>query len=186
MSRDAFDRTANLLGALSLAVANRMDEASKSAVPHAGNAAVALSAMHFFLDGATLTELAAVIGLSPSGATRLVDRLVEDGAVRRGPGRDGRETLLFLTSRGSHLARGVAGARAGVLADALAPLTEVERKTLEGIISKLLVELIRPPGATRWLCRFCDTEICGLETAECPVTRSAQQRFGSAGVLSGG
>ena len=178
MSTEAFDRAGNVLGALALAVTNRVDDASSAAAGRSTSSAVGLSALHFFLEGATVARIGQVIGLTSSGAVRLIDRLATDGYVRRGGGEDGRETSVRLTVMGRRAAGRVAAARAEVLTDALAVLSPEERETFEALTSKVLVALIRPAGASRWICRFCDTDTCGLETAECPVTRSAQAQFG--------
>jgi len=83
-----FDRGANLLGALSLAVSDRMSDAisaaaEQSARPGSETAAEALSALHHFLDAPTIDRLRTVLGLTSSGTVRLVDRLEAAGYVER-------------------------------------------------------------------------------------------------------
>ncbi|MGV2386825.1 MAG UNVERIFIED_CONTAM: MarR family transcriptional regulator, partial [Thermobifida fusca] len=82
----AVDRVANVLGALALAVTDRTSAAIAAAAGQSVSAAAALSAMHHFLDRPTLDQLRRVLGLTHSGAVRLVDRLVDAGLVTRGPG----------------------------------------------------------------------------------------------------
>jgi DNA-binding MarR family transcriptional regulator len=56
-----------------------------------------------------MSELAQRVMLSPSGLTRMVDRLVETGLVRRRPFEgDARVTLACLTDRGRQRVRGAA------------------------------------------------------------------------------
>ena len=93
----AIDRDANILGALAVIVTDRTGNAVAAAAGHSLSAAVALSALHHFLDRPTVDALGRVLGLSPSGAVRLVDRLAADGLVTRGPGADGRSRSLTLT-----------------------------------------------------------------------------------------
>src|SRR4051794_41929024 len=83
-----------------------------------GSAAVALSALHHLLDSPSIDLLRQVLGLTPSGAVRLVDRLAADGLVRRTPGPDGRQVAVVLTARGRRAAAAVASARGPGPADA--------------------------------------------------------------------
>jgi rubrerythrin len=70
----------------------------------------------------------------------------------------------------------VGAARADVLKEVTAVLKPGERETLEQIASRLLVGMMRGPGATRWICRLCDTTTCGHDEGECPITRADQWR----------
>jgi DNA-binding MarR family transcriptional regulator len=172
-------RTGNLLGALSLAVADRTTAAAGDALGQSESAAAALSALHHFLDDPSLDLLGRVLGLTPSGAVRLVDRLQEAGYVRRRPGRDGRSVSVRLTASGRRAAERVSAARAEVLEDALLDLAPGERQALDKLLSRVLVGLIREPGATRWTCRQCDTTACGRHAGRCPVANAARERFGT-------
>jgi hypothetical protein len=119
-----------------------------------------------------------VLGLTSSGTVRLLDRLQEAGYIERGRGTDGRSAAVTLTPEGRRAAQRVSAARAGVLQDALTALTPAERQTLERLTAKILIGLIRAPGATRWTCRLCDTEVCGRYTGGCPVGNAALERYG--------
>jgi hypothetical protein len=66
-----------------------------------------------------------------------------------------------------------------VLQQVLGDLTPAERETLDGLLSRVLPGLIRGPGATRWMCRFCDTVACGREQGRCPVANEALRRYAS-------
>lgn len=172
----AIDRTANLFGALSQVIADRTSDAVGVAAP-SDSAAAALSALAQFLDRPTIDRLRQVLGLTSSGTVRLVDRLVAMGHVVRHPGPDGRSTALELTTSGRQAADAVIDARAGVLAEALAPLTARERETLDGLLGKVLTGMIRPPGAVRWICRMCDLTACGRAEGDCPVANEALARY---------
>jgi DNA-binding MarR family transcriptional regulator len=170
------EHTANVLGALSLAVADRMLD------PEAGElsetAAAALSALHHFLDRPSVERLGQVVGLTSSGTVRLVSRLQEAGYVEREPGRDARVSLVRLTPAGRRAARRVSAARADVLRDALADLGAEEREQLDGLLGRMLVRMMRGPGATKWICRLCDTGACGRDQGRCPVANEARARWG--------
>jgi DNA-binding MarR family transcriptional regulator len=172
------DRTGNLLGALSLAVTDRTSDAAGGAAGQSDSAAVALSALHHFLDDPSVDLLRQVLGLTPSGTVRLVDRLQDAGYLTRRQGRDGRSVSLRLTASGRRAAERVSAARAGVLQNALSGLAPAERETLDETLSRVLVGLIRGPGATRWMCRLCDTTACGREKGRCPVANAARERYG--------
>ena len=172
------DRTGNLLGALSLAVTDRASAAAGDALGQSQSAAAALSALHHFLDEPSVDLLRQVLGLTASGTVRLVDRLQAAGYITRRPGRDGRSVSLRLTAAGRRAAQRVSTARADVLEEALAGLDVGDRQQLDRIMSNVLVGLMRGPGATRWMCRLCDTTACGRADGSCPVANAARTRHG--------
>lgn len=175
---------ANLIGALALAVGDRTSAAMADAAGVSESAATALSALHHFLDRPTVDLLRQVLGLTSSGTVRLVDSLVKAGYVRRRPGADGRSTAITLTASGRAAAKRVAAARAQVLDDVLAPLADDERAVLSAAVGKILVGLMREPGATRWNCRQCDTTTCRGAASGCPVGNEAIRRYGLAATES--
>ncbi|MFL6077854.1 MAG: MarR family winged helix-turn-helix transcriptional regulator [Mycobacteriales bacterium] len=166
-------RTENLLGTLSLAVADRMRDGLTGAAEAADTDATALSALDQFLDGATIDLLRQVLGLTSSGTVRLVDRLEAAGYVRRGrlggDGADRRATTVTLTAAGREAAGKVTGARRAVLRDALAVLSPAERERFGELAGRMVAAMVRPAGATRWMCRLCDLDACGRPRGECPV-----------------
>jgi DNA-binding MarR family transcriptional regulator len=133
------DRTGNLLGALSLAVTERTSAAAGDALGQSESGAVALSALHHFLDDPSVDLLRQVLGLTASGTVRLVDRLQDAGYITRRPGRDGRSVSLRLTAAGRRAAQRVSAARADVLKEALAGLDLGDRQELDRIMSTVLV-----------------------------------------------
>lgn len=179
MSARPLDRAGNLLGALSLALADRTSDAIGGAAGQSETAAITLSALHHFLDDPSMDRLRRVLGLTPSGAVRLVDRLQDAGYVTRRPGRDGRSVSVRLTASGRRAAQRVSAARGDVLQEALSVLDPEERDRFEQVVSRVLVGLIRGPGAERWMCRSCDMAACGHRAGGCPVARAARERYGS-------
>jgi DNA-binding MarR family transcriptional regulator len=173
----ALDQTANLLGALSLMVADQMADAMGEAGGRPESAAAALSALRHFLDGPSVDLLRQVLGLTSSGTVRLIDKMEQSGQVHRGPGPDRRSTTVSLTPDGRAAAERVGAARAGVLQRALAVLSPQERAALSALLGKLLVGLMREPGAVRWMCRLCDTGICRGADGGCPVGNAARERY---------
>lgn len=171
------DRAANLLGALSLVIADRTADAMADAGGRPESAAAALSALLHFLDRPSVDLLRQVLGLTSSGTVRLLDRLAEAGYVVRGPGADGRSASISLTESGRAAARQVGAARIDVLDGALSVLSADERTDFGRLAGKVLAGLIRGPGATRWICRLCDTGTCRGTAGGCPVGNAARERY---------
>jgi DNA-binding MarR family transcriptional regulator len=168
-------RDANLLGTLSLAVANRMEQAVAS--PLGPSAPAALSALESYLGGEPIDALRQALALTHSGAVRLVDRLEDAGLAQRRPGPDGRSVAVTLTAAGEDAAEAVRAAREQTLEDALGVLGEDERATLTRLHEKLLAGLTGDRGSARRMCRLCDVEACGHDRGTCPVTEA--RRAGS-------
>lgn len=171
------DQTPNLLGALARLVADRVADAVGDDTDLSDSQAAALAAMYHFLDHPSIDLLGRVLGLSSSGTVRLVDRLEAGGHVERGPGTDGRSRAIALTRSGRRMAARVEGSRARVLEECLAPLDSAEREMLNGLMGKVMAGLVRAPGATRWICRFCDIEACGRDDGLCPAANAALARM---------
>jgi DNA-binding MarR family transcriptional regulator len=171
------DQTANLLGALSLMIDDRMADAMGEAGGRPESAAAALSALLHFLDRPSVDLLRQVLGLTSSGTVRMVDKMVQEGYVERGPGADRRSTSIALTKAGRAAAKRVGEARTDVLHGALAGLSAEERAVLGTIMGKVLVGLMREPGAVRWMCRLCDTGVCRGAEGGCPVGNAARERY---------
>jgi DNA-binding MarR family transcriptional regulator len=171
----SFDTGANRFGALALRVTDHLQVALRESGGRSESSAAALSAIHNFLDAPSIDQLSRVLGLTSSATVRLVDGLVAEGLAIRAPGPgDARVSAVRLTPAGRHKARRIVAARAGVLADALAPLSARERAVFCTLVDKILVGLIRRPTDRGWMCRLCDTGTCGAARGEpCPLTRTA-------------
>lgn len=172
---DVVHHAANLLGALALSVTDRTFEAAAAEPGLPDSDAVALSALHHFLDRPTIDRLRRVLGLTSSGTVRLVNRLEAAKLVKRGSAEDGRATSVVLTPEGRRVAKRVSAARTAVLERALSGLSATELRAFDAAVSRILVGLMRGPGATRWMCRFCDMEACDWAEGGCPV-REASRR----------
>jgi MarR family transcriptional repressor of emrRAB len=175
------DAEANLLGALALVVNDRTVDAI-AATGLSLSAAAALSALHQFLDGPNIDRLRRVLGLTPSGAVRLVDRLVEAGYVVRGPAEDKRAIAVSLTPKGRRAAARVEAARASVLSGAVAGLSGTERDVLHALLGKLIAPFVRANidrgSGGGWICRLCDLAACGRDAGRCPTANTAAGYIG--------
>jgi DNA-binding MarR family transcriptional regulator len=178
------DRLTNLVGVLSLALGDRVRDATETEAGYRAAAPAALVALHEFLGHGTMDQLRRAVGLSPSGAVRLVDRLVRQGYVKRLPGSDGRSVALVLTAPGRAAARRVRAARSEELRRVLATLPAADLASLTSITEHLLGAITRERLADRdqghdpsggWLCRLCDFDACGRQDGTCPVASSTQE-----------
>ena len=168
-------RQANLLGALALAIAERVEAATQEAAGQGGSAPAALAALSEFLDGASIDTLRRPLRLTHSAAVRLTDRLADAGLVRREPGADARSVSIRLTPEGRRAAARVMAEREEALRAVLEPLDGGDRIALASVSEKLLAGLTTGRSAARHICRMCDGDACGHPQGRCPVTRAADR-----------
>ena len=180
-------RLVNLMGALSLALTDRIADAVDVAAELSDAAPAALVALHETRPGRSIDELRQLVGLTHSGAVRLVDRLEAADYVRRRPGRDARTHAIVLTRRGTAAANRIRAARREAVSTALEDLDDTQRRQLEelagAVLSKLTVQRLAlrasghmPAGGA--MCRLCDFVACGRPVGRCPVARTASERIG--------
>jgi MarR family transcriptional regulator, negative regulator of the multidrug operon emrRAB len=171
MSHADVAREANLVGALALAIADRLAEAAEPGL--GGSAAQALATLHGEAAGASIDALARIVGLTHSGTVRLVDRLAGAGLVERRTGADARSTSLYLTPAGRRVARRTLARREAAIQSVLAGLSRADRSALarvsETVLADLATDLVTAADADRRICRLCDTEACGRRRGTCPV-----------------
>jgi len=171
--------TANLLGALALTIADQTGERVAAACEQTGSSAAALSALAEFLDRPTQEELRRVLGLTPSGVVRLVDRLADAGLVARRAGDDARSRSVVLTAKGRRAATRIATARAGYLDVVLGGLSTTEVQTLHAILAKVATEVVGAKEGGAWVCRLCDLGACGRAEGRCPTAIAAAVKYGT-------
>ena len=160
-------RTANLLGALSVAVVDRLDKELKSHPNQTDSSAAALNLIGFY-EGCTNGALSASLGLSHTATVRLLDKLEKQDLVeRRIADNDQRAVALYLTRKGRTRLRSVLAARCAELCDAISPLSLSEERQLGHLLEKLLRALTRTARDADHICRLCDETACPAEV--CPV-----------------
>jgi DNA-binding MarR family transcriptional regulator len=181
-SRDA--RLANLLGAVATGLVDRVaDTVDTTALD--SRAQMALVALLDFSPKGSVHTLSQVVGLTHSGAVRLVDRLVDAGYVHRGPGADDRSVSIGLTRSGRTVANRVRDRRHDAITDAMTGLSDRQRDDLvracESVIANLTRDRLdrraageRPGGGA--LCRMCDFAACGRPAGRCPAAGAVAQR----------
>jgi MarR family transcriptional regulator, negative regulator of the multidrug operon emrRAB len=170
---DVRARQANLLGSVSLTVADRIRAATEAGAGQGGSAPAALVSLAGYLDGGPIDSLRGPLGLTHSAAVRVVDRLVDAGLARRRAGADRRSVAVELTPAGHRAAADAVTARGEALEAALAGLDPAERAELTRLHEKILSTLTDGRAAAGHICRLCDIHGCGHEQGHCPVTRAA-------------
>jgi DNA-binding MarR family transcriptional regulator len=167
-------RTANLLGALVVALGDALRDATEAASAHGAMAPAALATIANS-PGESLDSLRRTLRLTPSGAGRLVDRLQADGLVERRPAAsgDGRAIALVLTGKGQRVADALLVERRRVLEHALELLSPAERQALTPVLEKLLYGLVPDREHCDHTCRLCDFDDCPQDI--CPVEQAAIQ-----------
>lgn len=158
------DRTANLLGVVGLAIADRIEETARDILNHAGETPAALVVIGYGF-GPSNDQLRRVLGLSHPGSVRLVDRLVADGLVERRVGRDKRAIALYLTERGAALREKLLNGRLAAIKPLLMSLTETEQGVLAALLHKMLSSMETTDLERCTLCRLCDDRVC----TNCPI-----------------
>jgi MarR family transcriptional repressor of emrRAB len=173
--RDSGDgaREANILGAVSLAVTDRVRQAVEGGAGQGGSSPAALVSLASYLDGSPIGSIRGPLGLTHSATVRLVDRLVDAGLAKRREGADRRSVAVELTAAGHAAAAQAATARADALEEALAGLDAAERAELARLNEKVLATLTEGRASAGRICRLCDAVACGHWEGRCPVTRAA-------------
>ena len=156
-------RLENLFGVQALAVVDRI--AASDAASSQDAALVTLLAH----PDCGIGWLAGVVGLTDSGATRLVERLVASGLVRRRAGADARSRTVRLTAAGRRQSRRVLAARERELAGCLEPLSPAEQRTLERLLEKVVAGLTDDRSTALRCCRLCDRDACVSGRVGCPL-----------------
>jgi DNA-binding MarR family transcriptional regulator len=98
-------------------------------------------------DGCRVSAIAEDLGVHPSNATRIVDRLVAAGLVeRRRDAADRRQVLVVLTAAGRTLYDTAMGLRRSRIEEALAQLSAGEREDLVTVLSRFTDAAQEGPG----------------------------------------
>jgi DNA-binding MarR family transcriptional regulator len=166
-------RLEQLLATQALAVADRVREATQAASAQEGSGPAALVHLKAH-PGGSVGDLERVVGLSQTGAGRLVDRLVAAALVERSPGRDARTHALSLTRSGSRTAARILEQRTRAVAPVLEHLTPGERADLERLLERIVEGLAHDRTAALTVCRLCDREAC-CSGPGCPLDHTTRQ-----------
>lgn len=164
-------RLDNMLGALSLALMDRLREAISSASALNETAIFALVLLSQ-RPTVTIDVLAKHLMLAHSTVVRLVERLVEEGYIERSSGTDRRAVFLSLTQAGKDLVSVVFEVRRKTIGTLTDQLPETMQTTLISICEQLLERMSVDALSSVRNCRLCDEKACDLE--RCPVEKLYQ------------
>jgi DNA-binding MarR family transcriptional regulator len=162
------NRTANLLGAASLAVADSVHEAVEGATGFGGALPAALVTLAAY-PSRNMEALRNALGISQPGVARLVERLEAQGWVRRDSA-NGRAVALQVTPSGRRVVTKLLGARDAALAGMLDSLDPDEQRQLAPLLEKLLAARTFDRHQLEHLCRLCQRRVC----EQCPVAGALQ------------
>ncbi|WP_300301520.1 MarR family transcriptional regulator [Ferrovibrio sp.] len=168
------DTTANLLGALGVAVFDHIRDSVDAAGGHGGQGGAALTTIGM-LPGLSVGHLAGVLGLTHPGTVRLVERLVAEDLVEKTPSaEDGRALALKLTPLGRQRRRDILSQRNRRLQAMLETLTASERRQFDGLLRRILGDLPVPTRQQAYqVCRYCDAGPCFRN--DCPVDEACPE-----------
>lgn len=160
-----------MVAALAQLVTDTVTERLGAELPHGGGAPAALVTVAHE-PGLSIEALRRAVGLTHSGAVRLVDRLESDGFVDRQRSGE-REVSLRLTRRGRNLLQRIERARIAAVADLLAVLPDDDQRRFDHLAAKVLAAHTHGAHDLRRICRLCSFDACERGGQICPVAEAA-------------
>lgn len=164
--------TANLLGALSLTLLDKVNAAVARVMEHGGETAAALVTISAE-PNCTVGFVAKATGLSHSGTVRNVSKLVSDNLVVSKQGEDNRTVNLSVTPEGRDKVEQILKAREAVLIDSMAPLNSDQLSALTPILQSMISTQTSEAFNEHSVCRLCDTLVCYQDG--CPLGKTEYQ-----------
>ncbi|MGB7412843.1 MAG: MarR family transcriptional regulator [Thermosynechococcaceae cyanobacterium] len=155
----------NLVGVVSLAIADQIRQSTESAAGQSASATAALVLIHRYR-GITVDVLGRYLQLSQSGAVRLVDRLTQQRWVQRNRGQDKRFVTLALTEVGKGVAIAILQERQQQIAQVLTVLTPQDQQQLSQLLTKITSQQPSIGEQAEFMCRLCDMSACPLEACQ--------------------
>lgn len=168
MTCDDIARTGNLLGALALAIADELRDATEQAAGQGGMAPAALVQVGS-APGQSIDHLRRSLGLSHSATVRVVMQMEAKGWVlkSRSSAADARVATLSLTASGRAAMSKVLAARRRRLEKLVNALPAAARQQLTSLLEQLLPRLVHAPDMSEIICRLCDLRACPQD--QCPT-----------------
>lgn len=161
------EHTANILGALSLLIQDRVERAWQAELDLSPMAAAALVQIDNE-PGSSIELIASHIGLTHSATVRVIDKLAERGLVEKDRARkDARAQSLKLSKAGKRVVQQLHAARNEVTDQLLAGLDPARRAVLEDAIRAILHRCVEPGREADVTCRVCDDRRCTPDI--CPI-----------------
>lgn len=163
------ERTANILGALAVALSGRITSETSALSGVSPSAVSALIQIHFY-PGICVEQIRSQIWVSHSATVRVIDSLEDAGLIerRRVDGRDGRVMSLFMTDRGAGVVTEVLNRRNSITRAMVTSFPPHEQPLVERVVCGLISSLVQPGPEQEYVCRFCDLSACPQD--QCPMT----------------
>jgi MarR family transcriptional repressor of emrRAB len=171
------ERNANLLGALAVAVNDVLWRNLGEAPVLAPSEVAALVTVANY-PGQPIEVLRETLGLTHSGAVRVVDRLQRAGLLARVPAGRGRSVALTVTGTGRGQVQRIQARRLAVLTQVLDEVEAADHPALTALLEKLLTGVAGDRLSLRRICRLCDEQVCERGAA-CPVERAIRSKLPS-------
>jgi len=159
-------RVQNLLGAVSIGISDRIQEAAIGYLGHAGETAAAVVQIGV-MPRMSIEELSDALKLSHSATVRLVAKLGTMGLIDRVAGEDKREVRLALTRKGKSALKEIYALRSQILGELTSGLSVKEMTALCGILENILARIAPTLRDAVHICRYCDEGVCPQD--RCPM-----------------
>ena len=158
----------NAVSALALQVSDAADAAIHETVSLSARELAALVLVRN-REGCTVSWLHARLGLTQSGAVRLLDRLQQLGLIARERSAGQREVALTVTAQGEEAVALGTLARSQAIDAQLAGLAPADRDTFMTLAARALASTSRSRDQGDEACRLCDWRAC---TPDCPMDQA--------------
>lgn len=157
----------NLIGAFATTVSsdieNKISELDGRSLSH--EAALVAIYNH---PNETIDVLSKVLGLTHSGAVRLINTLEKEGFVERGKStQDARSVVLCITSHGSERVKSILDNREKATLKLLECFNEEQEQSFLGLLEVAMGHLTNEQIEARRICRLCNEGVC--RKLGCPV-----------------
>ncbi|MFM8746989.1 MAG: MarR family winged helix-turn-helix transcriptional regulator [Aestuariivirga sp.] len=167
---------ANIVGALSVGLADRIVEETEALVGVGANASAALVLIGSRPD-LTIDDLRHGMKLTHSATVRTVMRLNAAGLVEKRSGRDGRSVYLRLNAKGRRDMNRALQLREKIVGEALSALNPAELAQFGAMAARVLPKVVTRSETAEVICRLCDGKVC--TDAECPLTKERDCQLGA-------
>ncbi|BCL72139.1 MarR family transcriptional regulator [Vibrio nigripulchritudo] len=161
------DYISNLFGAFATTIATRIEEEVLELGGRSLTHESALVAIQNHPND-TIDVLRKVLGITHSGAVRLINTLEKEGLVERYRSEvDARAVVLRVTDKGSKRAEQVLKARERVTDQVFAHLNSQQQDAIVSALEVSLSALTNDQESARRICRLCNEQVCRAKG--CPV-----------------
>lgn len=164
---------ANVIGALSVGLADRIVAETEALIGAGANSSAALILIGSRPD-MTIDDLRHGVQLTHSATVRTVMRLKDAGLVEKRSGEDGRSVYLRLSAKGRRDMARVVRLREKILEDAFSALTRSELEQFGAMAARVLPNIVPDNVSVDAICRLCDGKVC--PDAICPLTPERDAR----------